>query len=139
MPFPILTERTRGGKIVLPLLAYLYGFLWCSDIKLLYVKLLTRLQNSVNSDFPVFFLVQVISLWRVLYHRKAKSLSRKLKNEGAKVRSAIQTSLFFDGYAYRQRTYKHSLFLLINCFLVKSLNLNRRKIKLKNTSFQTNK
>ena len=102
MPFPILTERTRGGKIVLPLLAYLYGFLWCSDIKLLYVKLLTRLQNSVNSDFPVFFLVQVISLWRVLYHRKAKSLSRKLKNEGAKVRSAIQTSLFFDGYAYRQ-------------------------------------
>ena len=43
-PFPILQERTRGGKTVLALLAYLYGFLWCFDIKVLYVKLLTRLQ-----------------------------------------------------------------------------------------------
>ena len=43
-PFPILKERTQGGKTVLALLAYLYGFLWCFDIKVLYVKLLTRLQ-----------------------------------------------------------------------------------------------
>ena len=43
-PFPILKERTRGGKTVLALLGYLYGFLWCFDIKVLYVKLLTRLQ-----------------------------------------------------------------------------------------------
>ena len=43
-PFPILRERTRGGKTALALLAYLYEFLWCFDIKVLYVKLLTRLQ-----------------------------------------------------------------------------------------------
>ena len=43
-PSPILKKRTRGGKTVFALLAYLYGFLWCFDIKVLYVKLLTRLQ-----------------------------------------------------------------------------------------------
>ena len=43
-PFSILEERTRGGKTVLALLAYLYKFLWCFDIKVLYVKLLTRLK-----------------------------------------------------------------------------------------------
>ena len=43
-PFPILKKRARVGKTVLALLAYLYGFLWCFDIKVLYVKLLTRLQ-----------------------------------------------------------------------------------------------
>ena len=43
-PFPILKERTRGRKTVLALLAYLYRFLWCFDIKVLYVKLLTRLK-----------------------------------------------------------------------------------------------
>ena len=38
-PFSILNERTRGGKTVLVLLAYLYGFSWCFDQKLLFEKL----------------------------------------------------------------------------------------------------
>ena len=46
-PFPILKERSRGGKTVLALLAYLYGFLWFFDIKVLYVKLLTRLLQTM--------------------------------------------------------------------------------------------
>ena len=43
-PFPILKECTGGGKTVPALLAYLKGFLWCFDIKVLYLKFLTRLQ-----------------------------------------------------------------------------------------------
>ena len=43
-PFPILKECTGGGKTVPALLAYLKGFLWRFDIKVLYLKLLTRLQ-----------------------------------------------------------------------------------------------
>ena len=43
-PFPIPKERTRGRKTAHDLLAYSYQFLWCFDIKVLYVKLLARLQ-----------------------------------------------------------------------------------------------
>ena len=83
-PFAILKERTRGGKTVLALLAYLCGLLWCFDIRVLYVNILTRLYaNSVNSDLPTFSSAQATSLWRALYHKRAKSF----RNEGAKVLS----------------------------------------------------
>ena len=45
MPFPILKKSTRGEKIALALLAYLYELSWCFDLKLLNSKLLTRLQT----------------------------------------------------------------------------------------------
>ena len=51
-------------------------------------KIINQVANSVNSDLPVFSSVQATSLWRVLHHRRTKSLSRKLKNEGAKDLSA---------------------------------------------------
>ena len=54
-------------------------------------KVVNQAANSVNSDLPAFSSVQATSLWRVLYHRRAKSLFRKLRNEGAKVRSVILT------------------------------------------------
>ena len=47
-------------------------------------KVINQAENSVNSDLPAFSPVQATSLWIVLYHRRVKSLSRKLRNEGAK-------------------------------------------------------
>ena len=47
-------------------------------------KVINQATNSVNSDLPAFSSAQAASLWRVLYHRRAKSLSRKLRNERAK-------------------------------------------------------
>ena len=47
-------------------------------------KVINQAKNSVNSDLPAFSSGQATSLWRVLYHRKTKSLPRKLRNEGAK-------------------------------------------------------
>ena len=47
-------------------------------------KVIDQAENSVNSDLPAFSSVQATSLWRVLYHRRVKSFSRKLRNEGAK-------------------------------------------------------
>ena len=47
-------------------------------------KVINQAANNVNFDLPTFSSVQATSLWRVLYHKKAKSLSRKLRNEGAK-------------------------------------------------------
>ena len=52
-------------------------------------KVINQAANSVKSDLPAFSSVQTTSLWRVLYYRRAKSLSRKLRNEGAKVLSVI--------------------------------------------------
>ena len=48
-------------------------------------EVISQAANSVNPDLPAFSLVQATSLWRVLYHGRAKSFSRKLRNEGAKV------------------------------------------------------
>ena len=44
-------------------------------------KVINQVTNSVNSDLPVFSSVQATSLWKALYHRRAKSLSRKLSRE----------------------------------------------------------
>ena len=49
-------------------------------------KVINQAANSVNSDLKAFSSVQATSLWRVLYHGRAKSLSRKPRNKGAKVR-----------------------------------------------------
>ena len=55
-------------------------------------KVISQAANNVNSDLPAFSSVQATSLWRVLYHRGAKSLSRKLRNEVAKVLSVTSTT-----------------------------------------------
>ena len=55
-------------------------------------KVINQAANSVNFDLPAFSSVQATSVWRVLYHRIAKSLSRKLKNEGAKDLSVTPAS-----------------------------------------------
>ena len=54
-PFPIPKERTRGRKTAHDLLAYSYQFLWCFDIKVLYVKLLQTL----------LLIDAVTSTWRI--------------------------------------------------------------------------
>ena len=59
-------------------------------------KVINQAANSVNSDLPAFSSVQATSLWRVLYHKRAKSLSRKLRNEGAKVHSMTFWSFYRD-------------------------------------------
>ena len=90
-PFPILKERTRGEKTVLTLLAYLYGFLWRFNIKVLYVKLLTRPQ-------VVYILIYQHSLQSTLlrcgefYVTEGQNRSpEKLRNKGAKARSVTKT------------------------------------------------
>ena len=50
-------------------------------------KVISQVADTVNSDLPAFCLVQATLLWRILYHRMAKSFSRTPRNEGAKVRS----------------------------------------------------
>ena len=66
----------------------------------------------VNSDLPAFSSVQTKSLWRVLYHRRAKSLSRKLRNKGAKVRSvttARERNVPIGGHIIREKAFAKEL------------------------------
>ena len=71
-PFPILKERTRGGKNVLTLLAYLHGFFVVFWHQSTLCKIINQAANIVNSDLPAFSSVQATSLWRVSYHRRTK-------------------------------------------------------------------
>ena len=66
---------------------------------------INKAANSVDSDLSVFSSVQTTSLWRVLYHRRTKSLSRKLRNKRAKIHSVIyasEYSLFHRKKNWRQ-------------------------------------
>ena len=47
-------------------------------------KVIKQAANSVNSDLKALSSVQATSLWRVLYHGRAKSLSRKLRSSDRK-------------------------------------------------------
>ena len=47
-------------------------------------KVIIQAANSVNSDLKALSSVQATSLWRVLYHGRAKSLSRKLRSSDRK-------------------------------------------------------
>ena len=72
-------------------------------------KVINQALNSVNSDLPAFSSVLATSLWKVLYHRRAKSFSRKLRNEEAKDLSV--TFLRFYGDLSQKGRLKQTLLL----------------------------
>ena len=59
-------------------------------------KVINQAENSVSSGLPAFSSVQVTSLWRILYYRRAKWLSRQPSNEEAIDLSVTQTHTFCD-------------------------------------------
>ena len=51
--FPILKERTRGGKTVFGCW-FVRIYLWCFNIEAFYVKVINQITNSINSVLPAF-------------------------------------------------------------------------------------
>ena len=68
-------EVERPSLLCLFIYTNFYGVLTSKYL----CKVINQTAKFVNSDLPAFFSVQTTSLWKVLYHRRAKSLSRKLK------------------------------------------------------------